>query len=280
MMDSFKNVRKTWDSFAEEKPQWSFLTSNQPQEVDAFFQSGEQDIAKILLEAVSYGLAIRKETALDFGCGLGRLTFPLCSRFRQVSAVDISQKMIELASSHGDCPENATFQRLESSGLRFLESNSFDLVVSLIVLQHVPRRHMKSYIKQFMRVVKPNGTIVFQVTTFREKIETGKAEFWKGKPLSWDRPSFPKLCYRFISRSIPWTRKMLKRPLLSNEARYRLECGWKKMTGRRIMQMNTLGIQEVELIASRNSCKIVAVREDERAGRGFTSNLFFLTKVG
>ena len=46
------------------------------------------------------------------------------------------------------------------------------------------------------------------------------------------------------------------------------------------MEMNTLGIQEVELIARRNSCKIVAVREDERAGKGFTSNLFFLTKVG
>ncbi|MDQ8197452.1 class I SAM-dependent methyltransferase [Pelagicoccus enzymogenes] len=277
-MDSLNDVRKSWDCFAEERPYWAVLTTSDWTEKDPFYKSGQNDVDEILREAKSCGIEISQGKAIDFGCGLGRLTYPLCGYFDEVLALDISARMIEQAKHHEKCPKNAVFQVLQTSDLKLVSSNSYDFILSLIVLQHMPKRFMKAYIQEFARVCKPGGTIVFQVPVHRDKIETPKDTLWKDKPLLSGNPRLPRLCYRCIFRSARWTIRTIRRKLWSNEIKYRLECAWMRMTGKTIMQMNTLSHKEINRLLKSCSCEAVHKRQDERGGDGYTSYLYFITK--
>lgn len=47
---------------------------------------------------------------------------------------------------------------------RLFEDNMFDMIYSVLVLQHVPQREaIVSYIEEFVRVLKVNGLLVFQL---------------------------------------------------------------------------------------------------------------------
>ena len=63
--------------------------------------------------------------ALDFGCGVGRLTQPLAARVRQVVGLDISDEMIRRARSYFP---NITFHLNEKGDLSPFQSGSVDLI--------------------------------------------------------------------------------------------------------------------------------------------------------
>ena len=61
-------------------------------------QTGEDEIAVLIDELRSLGF-VADGSALDFGCGVGRLSIPLSKRFAKVIGVDIAPTMVELARS-------------------------------------------------------------------------------------------------------------------------------------------------------------------------------------
>ena len=81
--------------------------------------------------------------------------------FREVYGVDISTEMIRLAKTYTpDC----TFLVSSGNDLTLFADDFFDFVYSNIVLQHQRTRDIaKLYIAEFVRVVKPGGTVVFQM---------------------------------------------------------------------------------------------------------------------
>ena len=141
--------RDRWDRLAATQPYWSVLIDdrNRADRFDdaarlAFFKSGETEIAATLSTARTVaGGATRPERALDFGCGVARLTIPLASEFDAVVAVDISENM--LAEARDNCARasvnNVTF-RLTDELLSSEVSRDFDFIHSFIVFQHIPPR--------------------------------------------------------------------------------------------------------------------------------------------
>ena len=101
-------LQKNWDEFGKTDPLWAILTNPgrkggkwTPEE---FFASGRGEIAAIMNRAEALGFPVRREAALDFGCGVGRLTQALCAWFERCCGVDIAPSMIELArgyNTHG-----------------------------------------------------------------------------------------------------------------------------------------------------------------------------------
>ena len=99
--------------------------------------------------------------ALDFGCGVGRLTQALASRFASCVGVDISQEMIRKAESLN---QYAHCRYLVNSDVRLpFADGSFSFIYTNITLQHVPRRLSESYLREFVRVLEPGGLLVFGI---------------------------------------------------------------------------------------------------------------------
>jgi hypothetical protein len=100
-MTDLRVIQAGWDYAAVEDAMFNIVTMTEKANggwtpVD-FFAHGraEIDAAKARLETL--GLGERHRRALDFGCGIGRLTQALASHYVHVDGVDISPEMINLA---------------------------------------------------------------------------------------------------------------------------------------------------------------------------------------
>jgi 2-polyprenyl-3-methyl-5-hydroxy-6-metoxy-1,4-benzoquinol methylase len=161
------DVEETWRQIGKDDPLWGVLswdgTEHGRWDLEQFFAQGEQEIARFLAEAEALGISINRGSVLDFGCGVGRLSRALATRFDAVQGVDISQPMIDQARRLvGEQHPNCRFDQSLSERLPY-PSTSFDLVLTNIVLQHVPPRIAGGYIREFVRLLGPGGVAIFQV---------------------------------------------------------------------------------------------------------------------
>ena len=159
---------RNWTELAKQSPFWAVLSQPGAEDADwdaeAFFQYGREfgDWLSGFLDQVGLQPAALQR-ALDFGCGLGRLTQMLPDWFEEVHGVDVSLPMIEGArrfNRHGD---RCRYHHNEQQDLALFEDASFDLVLSVLVLQHMRPEFMKAYLREFLRVLRPGGIAFFQV---------------------------------------------------------------------------------------------------------------------
>jgi glycosyltransferase involved in cell wall biosynthesis/2-polyprenyl-3-methyl-5-hydroxy-6-metoxy-1,4-benzoquinol methylase len=188
-----RRIQQSWNHFGSEDPFWAALTvpdksGGRWSEAD-FFETGRQSIRAALDRIATLGISLSYEKALDFGCGPGRLAQALAEHFQEVHGVDIAPSMIARAqrlNKHGD---RCTYHLNEAPDLRLFDSNTFDMVYSWLVLQHMPKELALRYIAEFARVTKPGGVIVFEVPDRRQRTvadespRTGDlpSEFWRGE---------------------------------------------------------------------------------------------------
>jgi SAM-dependent methyltransferase len=160
--------RRDWDDLAAEDLYWSILSDPdkrfEHRAAEAFFASGRTEVDGVLTRAAELGLPKMHGTALDFGCGAGRLTRALAERFDDAVGVDISARMIEEARTiNSDC-RNCSFELNVAPDLRRFGDASFDMVYSSIVLQHLPdRSSIAAYVEELIRVLRPGGLLAFQL---------------------------------------------------------------------------------------------------------------------
>jgi SAM-dependent methyltransferase len=98
---------------------------------------------------------------LDAACGPGVYSEWLIARGAEVVGIDASPKMIELARQR--LGETADIRHANlGKPLSFLESESFDIVLSPLTMEYVKDWH--STFREFHRVLKPGGYFVLSVT--------------------------------------------------------------------------------------------------------------------
>jgi 2-polyprenyl-3-methyl-5-hydroxy-6-metoxy-1,4-benzoquinol methylase len=129
---------------------------------DDFFATGRQDIESALQRLQALGIRLTFDRALDFGCGVGRLSQALAAHFASVDGVDISTSMIDQAKALGSHCENVAFHLNVKGDLSSFPSRSYDFIYSMIALQHMPARFQRNYISDFLRLLKPHGIAFFQ----------------------------------------------------------------------------------------------------------------------
>lgn len=100
------------------------------------------------------------DKVLDLGCGNGRLTELLKDLDIKYIGIDSSEKLISLAKKKYP---NYEFLKADALKLPF-ENNSFDKVISIAVLHHIPSRKLRlQFLKEIKRVLKPNGKLVLTI---------------------------------------------------------------------------------------------------------------------
>jgi 2-polyprenyl-3-methyl-5-hydroxy-6-metoxy-1,4-benzoquinol methylase len=158
--------KEDWERLAQVDPLWAVLTvpgrKGGGWDEAAFFATGEAEVAAVFERADGLARPARRERALDFGSGVGRLTRALGSRFDAVVGIDISAEMIQHARRLNEDYPACEFRINMTADLSQLESNSFDFVYSSMVLQHLPSAaHVERYLAELIRVARPDGLVVF-----------------------------------------------------------------------------------------------------------------------
>jgi ubiquinone/menaquinone biosynthesis C-methylase UbiE len=166
-MSLMKN-KQDWEELGELDPVGAIrgvsIVKGRFSDWDAFFRCGEQEIGEVLKIAGELGWQRKAGEALDFGCGLGKLTRALGKRFRMVYGLDISEAMIVKAQALSNDSVNCKFVVNPRPDLRLFPDGHFEFIYTRIVLQHVPDRSLiKAYICEFLRVLEPGGLLVFQL---------------------------------------------------------------------------------------------------------------------
>ncbi len=167
-MTDLRGVKQTWENLARKDALWAICTDSKKRggrwDASEFFATGEAEICKVLAHVAAIGLKPRWEgCALDFGCGVGRLTQPLCERFAACVGIDISPTMIQMAQQHNRHGERCVYALNDVENLGKYGAGEFAFIYSSIVLQHMAPKYMKSYLRDFARVLMPGGILVCQV---------------------------------------------------------------------------------------------------------------------
>ena len=103
--------------------------------------------------------------ALEIGCGIGRGTVNLARHFARVDGIDVSPAMVRAAQERG-LPDNVELHVGTGSDLGAFEDDSFDLVFSHLVFQHIAdEQAIASYIREAGRVLAPGGVATLQFDT-------------------------------------------------------------------------------------------------------------------
>jgi len=167
-MASLEKIQSNWEGFAQADPLWAICVDSEKRgrrwTQEEFFATGEREIGAIMEYLRSQSLSpSRNSVALDFGCGVGRLTRALAQHFDECWGVDISPTMIQLAKDyHGNHPRLSFFLN-QFDDLRQFPDARFGFIYTSITLQHIPKRYVRRYLQDLIRVLRPGGIFVFQV---------------------------------------------------------------------------------------------------------------------
>lgn len=164
---TLEDVRRNWNALAHKDAMWAVLIgpvgSERAWDVDAFFRTGADEIAFILERVTAAGITPAPGCALDFGCGVGRLTQALCGYFSEADGVDIAEAMVTQARTLNRVGDRCRYHVNLLDDLSLFPSHSFDFVYSNITLQHMPPEFSRRYIGEFFRLARPGGVVVFQI---------------------------------------------------------------------------------------------------------------------
>jgi SAM-dependent methyltransferase len=165
----FDDLQRNWETFGKTDAMWAVLTAPGKRynrwSTEEFFSTGAVEVERVFGHVDRLGWTLGRERALDFGCGLGRLTQALTGYFASCDGVDIAPSMIKLARRYNRRGGRCRFHVNPSDDLRLFEDATFDFVYSAHVLQHMAPRYSRRYVDEFLRVLRPGGLVLFQMTT-------------------------------------------------------------------------------------------------------------------
>lgn len=139
-------TERDWREWGDKNPLYGVLSDPKylnenlnDQSRDEFFLTGErhvEDVYSVIQSKLRPGF--RADRVLDFGCGVGRLLIPFARRAQSAVGVDISPGM--LAEAKKNCTQRGVenVRLLQVEEMDNLDPQSFDLVHSFIVFQHIP----------------------------------------------------------------------------------------------------------------------------------------------
>ena len=183
-----RETDRDWNALARVDPYWAVLTHDEfsgpvaadDDRLNAFLESGRVHVAQVWAAVESaFGGPFSPERALDFGCGVGRVAFPLAARCGSVVGLDVADLMLvrarELCERLG--VRNVQFVKADDN-LSHLDG-TFDLVHSSIVFQHIAPARGLRLIEQLISRLTENGVGVLHVLYYNPDMASVQARLMK-----------------------------------------------------------------------------------------------------
>jgi len=184
-----KYTDKQWKLFGKQEPYFGVLANEKYliknitiEDKSLFFKSGLNYLNNVIENIqIHYDKKFVIKTALDFGCGVGRMVIPLSRKAEHVIGIDVSEFMIK--ESIKNCKEqsinNAEFIIFKDDSS--ILNNKFNFLHSFIVFQHIyPKRGLKIFSKLIKNLEK-KGVGVVHFTYSRDNYVKYIIHFLKNK---------------------------------------------------------------------------------------------------
>lgn len=159
-------MRDDWDRRAREDASYYVAFGRRRQTAEEFFASAA-DVLQLLrgeFGRIRTGRPLAECSAVEIGCGPGRLLLPLSQQLAHVTGFDVSPQMVQLARENLRGRPNAKAQQCAGADLPGIAGGSVDFVYSYAVFQHIPdAAPVWSYLRESVRVLRPGGALVCQV---------------------------------------------------------------------------------------------------------------------
>jgi SAM-dependent methyltransferase len=155
-----------WRELGQTQPYWAVLShpdfrseSLTPEKIEEFYASGPFHVGPIAEALKALTGRLPSGRALDFGCGVGRLAEAMQAYAQQVTGVDISPGMLELARARGSRVAYADA----------IPDGPFDWINSFIVFQHIPPPRGEAILEELLDKLADGGVISLQLTVWRDQ---------------------------------------------------------------------------------------------------------------
>ena len=173
-MSKLTTHARDWEEMARLDPLWAILSAPEKRygqwQLEDFLRTGDEEITALMTSAKALGLPRGRAHAVDFGCGVGRLTRALRPHFSSCHGIDISSKMLEMAR---ELTPECDFR--QGNDLSSFPDGSADFIYSTLVLQHQPSEaDAARLIADMVRILAPGGLLVFQMPIhlrFRNRLQ-------------------------------------------------------------------------------------------------------------
>lgn len=169
-----------WEEWGRRDPYFGVITDprfrrDKASEADlqVFFDTGREHVETVLRVArARFDADFAPRSVLDFGCGVGRVALPFAEQAQRVLGVDVSESMLAEAARNAQQRGIGNVEFLHQGDLTGVPPGSFDLVHSVMVLQHIEAKRGTSIFGQLVAAVAPRGIGVLHVT-YAKAIHTG-----------------------------------------------------------------------------------------------------------
>lgn len=180
MLQAYFDAQEYRSLHGDSSPWWDVLDLPEEEQLDFYHQG--LVLAKRMVELFKgEGLLaddwVSGAKALDFGCGLGRMSNALVALgFPKVVCVDEKPKFLEAAHERltkfagkgvviPDFAQKVEFVQSAPDLLCVQQPSSVDFVHSILQLEHMKPLVQAAYIEQFCDVLRPGGAGFFQIVT-------------------------------------------------------------------------------------------------------------------
>ena len=169
----FAKVKITWEHLGQTRAHHSvltdkdFLPENFAGSAQRFWASGDEEVAIAEAVLARHGRDdVSGMTAIEYGCGVGRLSTAFGKRFKHADCFDISEPHLAYARKRA---KEVNAKRV--SFHRAVAETGFglppcDFFYSSIVFQHNPPPLITELIRSALRCLRSNGVAIFQVPTY------------------------------------------------------------------------------------------------------------------
>lgn len=162
-----RDTDEDWLHYGEFEPYYGVLTHDRflranltPEILAEFWQAGRNDVQWIWGELSRLFGPRSPQRALDFGCGVGRLTRAIAEIAAEAVGVDLSPEMIREGSLNA--PQNLKL------GTDLGEERGFDWINSYIVFQHIPPERGYIILEDLLERAANSCLLSLQFTFFKD----------------------------------------------------------------------------------------------------------------